>query len=190
MIYANAITITWDDGSGNTPTNPLKFILSAGALNAMEAFRQNLPQPFQPASVVGLVQQYLNMYLVVPSLGVQPMAPLPASAPTDIVSAAAAYNAAVQRFIAENSIYPELEAAAPAVSGTHGTPITPVSATATGGVGTGYTFSATGLLDGLSMSSTGEISGTAAAAGTSSYTVTVTDSNQDTATATGTVTIN
>ena len=48
--------------------------------------------------------------------------------------------------------------------------------TASGGTGTGYTFSATGLPAGLTMSSSGTISGTPTVSGTFPYTVTVTDS--------------
>ncbi len=56
-----------------------------------------------------------------------------------------------------------------------GTPITPVTMTGTGGTGGPYTFSATGLPAGLTMSSTGTISGTPSVTGAFTYTVTVTD---------------
>ena len=57
-----------------------------------------------------------------------------------------------------------------------GVAIIPVTLTATGGSGAPYTFTATGLPAGLSISSTGTISGTPTVNGTFSYTVTITDS--------------
>jgi len=55
-------------------------------------------------------------------------------------------------------------------------PITPVTLTGSGGCGAPYTFSAaTGLPTGLTMSSTGTISGTPTVTGTFAYTFTVTD---------------
>ena len=56
-----------------------------------------------------------------------------------------------------------------------GVPITPVQLNATGGAGPPYTFTATGLPAGLSISSSGLISGTPTVSGTFSYTVTITD---------------
>jgi len=61
--------------------------------------------------------------------------------------------------------------------------------TASGGTGTGYTFSATGLPSGLTMSSTGKISGTPTVSGTFNYTVTVTDSGGHIGTANCSVTV-
>ena len=54
--------------------------------------------------------------------------------------------------------------------------ITPATMVGSGGSGTGYTFSATGLPAGLTMSSSGTISGTPTASGSFAYTTTVTDS--------------
>jgi choice-of-anchor A domain-containing protein len=56
-----------------------------------------------------------------------------------------------------------------------GVAITPVSLTGSGGAGGAYTYSATGLPPGLTMSSSGVISGTPTASGTFNYTVTITD---------------
>jgi hypothetical protein len=84
---------------------------------------------------------------------------------------------------------PPVSATAPLVTGTHGSAISPVSASARGGTGTGFTFAATGLPTGLSMSSSGEVSGAPAGAGTSTYAVTVTDSGGNIGSAAGTVTI-
>ena len=67
--------------------------------------------------------------------------------------------------------------------------MTPVTMTATGGTGTGYTFSATGLPLGLTMSSSGTISGTPILIGTSSYTVTIRDSAGNTGTVNCSVTV-
>ena len=63
-----------------------------------------------------------------------------------------------------------------AINAIENVPITPVTLTATGGAGGPYTFTATGLPPGLSISTSGTISGTPTATGTFSYTVTITDS--------------
>nr|WP_170215218.1 ExeM/NucH family extracellular endonuclease [Nocardioides plantarum] len=68
-----------------------------------------------------------------------------------------------------------------------GTAITPFTLAATGGTSP-YTWTATGLPDGLSISSAGQVSGTPTAAGTSTVTATVTDSAATPATATTTFT--
>src|SRR5206468_8050685 len=56
-----------------------------------------------------------------------------------------------------------------------GIAITPVTVAGSGGAGGPYTFSATGLPAGLTMSSGGTISGTPTVSGTFNYTVTITD---------------
>ena len=71
-----------------------------------------------------------------------------------------------------------------------GVAITPVTMAASGGIGTGYTFSATGLPAGLTMASNGTITGTPTVSGTFSYTVTVKDSGGNTGTVTCSVTVN
>ncbi len=71
---------------------------------------------------------------------------------------------------------------APLVEAAHGQAITPVKATASGGSGAGYAFSASGLPSGLTMTPDGRITGTPAAASVSTYTVTVTDSVESVAT--------
>ena len=62
------------------------------------------------------------------------------------------------------------------ITAVQGVAITPVTLSASGGTGTGYTFTATGLPAGLSISTGGTISGTPTVSGTFSYTVTITDS--------------
>jgi hypothetical protein len=62
------------------------------------------------------------------------------------------------------------------INATQGVAITPVTMTASGGAGGPYTFSASGLPPGLTMSSSGTISGTPTTSGAYNYTVTVTDS--------------
>jgi len=62
-----------------------------------------------------------------------------------------------------------------AITATKGAAIAPVALTGTGGAGGPYTFTATGLPTGLSISSGGTISGTPTVGGTFSYTVTITD---------------
>ena len=75
------------------------------------------------------------------------------------------------------------------VTGTVGSPITPVALTATGGAGGPYSFSAAGLPAGLTMSPSGAISGTPQTAGTFSYTVTVMDAAGNSGTASCSVAI-
>jgi hypothetical protein len=64
-----------------------------------------------------------------------------------------------------------------------------VQLTAAGGTGTGYTFSATGLPAGMTISSTGTISGTPTVSGIFNYTVTVKDSAGNTGTVNCSVTV-
>ena len=61
------------------------------------------------------------------------------------------------------------------ITAVQGVAITSVSLVSTGGTGGPYTFSATGLPAGLSMSTSGTISGTATVNGTFTYSVTITD---------------
>jgi hypothetical protein len=61
------------------------------------------------------------------------------------------------------------------ISPMQGVAITSSAMVGSGGSGSGYTFSATGLPAGLSMSSSGVISGTPTVSGTFNYTVTITD---------------
>ena len=67
-----------------------------------------------------------------------------------------------------------------AIKATQGVAIKPVTLTASGGTGGPYTFTATGLPSGLSISTSGTISGTPMVSGTFSYTVTITDSEGNT----------
>jgi hypothetical protein len=77
-----------------------------------------------------------------------------------------------------------------AITAVQGVAITPVTMVGSGGVGGPYTFSATGLPAGLTMSSTGTISGTPTVTGTFSYTVTVKDAAGNTGTVNCSVTVN
>jgi choice-of-anchor A domain-containing protein len=87
------------------------------------------------------------------------------------------------------TVAPPVSASCVAVTAIQGVAITPVTMTASGGTGSGYTFSATGLPAGLVMSATGTISGTATVSGTFSYTVTVKDSKGNTGTINCSVTV-
>jgi hypothetical protein len=77
------------------------------------------------------------------------------------------------------TVYPSISSSCSfvTISATHGVAITPVTVTASGGAGGPYTFTATGLPAGLSISTGGTISGTPTTAGIYSYTITITDKN-------------
>ena len=89
---------------------------------------------------------------------------------------------------------PTLSITAPTslAAGTVGAAYGPVTFTATGGTGTGYTWSQTGLPTGLSLSAAGVLSGTPAAGtrGPHTVNVTVTDSASNTASSSLSLTIN
>ncbi len=76
------------------------------------------------------------------------------------------------------------------INAVQGFPITPVTMVGSGGAGGPYTFTATGLPAGLSMSTGGTISGTPTVSGTFSYTVTVKDKAGNTGTVNCSVTVN
>jgi len=76
-----------------------------------------------------------------------------------------------------------------AIVAEQGVPITPVTLTGSGGAGGPYTFSATGLPPGLSISTSGTISGTPTASGTYPYTVTIKDNAGNTGTINCSVTV-
>jgi SdrD B-like domain/Putative Ig domain len=88
------------------------------------------------------------------------------------------------------TVNPPVTATCVSITAIQGVPITPVTMTATGGAGGPYTFSATGLPAGVTMSTTGTISGTPTVSGTFSYTVTVKDSAGNTGTVNCSVTVN
>ena len=75
------------------------------------------------------------------------------------------------------------------INAVQGVPITPVQLVGTGGAGGPYTFTATGLPAGLTISSSGLISGTPTVSGTFNYTVTITDKDGNTGTVNCTVTV-
>jgi hypothetical protein len=62
------------------------------------------------------------------------------------------------------------------INAAQGSALTPVTMVGSGGAGGPYTFTATGLPSGVTISSSGTISGTPTVNGTFSYTVTITDS--------------
>src|SRR5208282_3027238 len=74
------------------------------------------------------------------------------------------------------TVAPAVSASCVSINAVQGVAITPVSMTGSGGAGGPYTFTATGLPTGLSISSGGTISGTPTQSGTFPYAVTVTDS--------------
>jgi hypothetical protein len=84
---------------------------------------------------------------------------------------------------------PTVTAACAAISASKGIAITPVALTATGGSGAPYTFSANGLPAGMSMSSSGTISGTPSGSGTFSYSVSIRDKAGNTGTINCTITV-
>lgn len=74
------------------------------------------------------------------------------------------------------TVLPPVSANCVTINAVKGVAITPVTMVGSGGCGSPYTFSASGLPTGLSMAPNGTISGTPTVTGTFSYTVTVTDS--------------
>ena len=76
-----------------------------------------------------------------------------------------------------------------AIIAEQGVAITPVTLAGSGGAGGPYTFSATGLPPGLTISTSGTISGTPTASGTYPYTVTIKDSAGNTGTINCSVTV-
>ncbi|HEY9074754.1 MAG TPA: putative Ig domain-containing protein, partial [Desulfobaccales bacterium] len=76
------------------------------------------------------------------------------------------------------------------ITAVQGVAITPVTMIGTGGAGGPYTFSATGLPAGLTMSTSGTISGTPTVSGAFNYTVTITDAGGNKGTVNCSVTVN
>jgi hypothetical protein len=88
------------------------------------------------------------------------------------------------------TVNPPPTATCVAITAVQGVAITPVTMTGSGGAGGPYTFSATGLPAGITMSSGGTISGTATVSGTFSYTVTIKDKAGNVGTSNCSVTVN
>ncbi len=74
------------------------------------------------------------------------------------------------------TVYMPVSSSCVAITAVQGVAITPATMTGSGGAGGPYTFMASGLPPGLSISSSGTISGTPTTSGTYNYSVTVTDS--------------
>ena len=87
-------------------------------------------------------------------------------------------------------VNPPVSATCVSITAVQGTAITSVAMTASGGTGTPYSYSATGLPAGITMSSTGIISGTPTVSGTFSYTVTAKDKDGHAGTSSCSVSIN
>jgi large repetitive protein len=87
------------------------------------------------------------------------------------------------------TIYSKPTATCAVINAVQGVAITAVTLTGSGGAGGAYTFSATGLPSGLTMDSTGKISGTPTVNGTFPYTVTITDKSGNTGTINCSVTV-
>ena len=88
------------------------------------------------------------------------------------------------------TVKPPPSASCVTITAVQGTAITPVTMVGSGGCGGPYTFSATGLPAGLTMSSGGTISGTPTVSGTFPYTVTITDKCGNKGTVNCSVTVN
>jgi hypothetical protein len=86
-------------------------------------------------------------------------------------------------------VQPGITASCVSINAIQNQPITPAQMTANGGAGAPYTFSATGLPTGLTMSSNGTISGTPTVTGTFNYTVTIKDNAGHTGTVNCSVTV-
>src|SRR5206468_34604 len=80
------------------------------------------------------------------------------------------------------TVNPPPTATCVSITAVQGFAITPVTMVGSGGTGGPYTFSATGLPAGLTMSTGGTISGTPTVNGSFNYTVTVTDKDGNTGT--------
>jgi beta-glucosidase len=87
------------------------------------------------------------------------------------------------------TVAPPVSATCVSITAAQGVAITPVAMLGSGGAGGPYTFTATGLPAGLSISASGTISGTPTVIGTFNYTVTVTDSAAHTGTLNCSVTV-
>src|SRR6185436_12126933 len=87
------------------------------------------------------------------------------------------------------TVNPPPSATCVVISAIQGVPITPVTMTGSGGAGAPYTFTATGLPTGLTMSTGGTISGTPMVSGVFNYTVTVKDKDGNTGTVNCSVTV-
>jgi hypothetical protein len=87
------------------------------------------------------------------------------------------------------TIAPAVSANCVSITAVQGVAITPVTLTGSGGAGGPYTFSSNDLPTGLSISSSGTISGTPLVSGTFTYHVTVKDKNGNTGTISCSVTI-
>ena len=81
-----------------------------------------------------------------------------------------------------SSSTPPVSGTCVSISAVQGIAISPVTMLGSGGSGGPYTFTATGLPTGLSISASGKISGTPTVSGSFNYTVTVTDSAGSTGT--------
>ena len=88
------------------------------------------------------------------------------------------------------TVVPPVTANCGCATATEGVAISPVTLTGSGGLGGPYTFTATGLPAGLTLSSSGVLSGTPTVSGTFNYTVTVTDSSGHSGTVKCSITVN
>jgi hypothetical protein len=87
------------------------------------------------------------------------------------------------------TVTPPVSATCAVITAVQGVAITPVTMIASGGAGGPYTFTATGLPAGITISTSGTISGTATVSGTFSYTVTIKDKAGNTGTLNCSVTV-
>ena len=90
---------------------------------------------------------------------------------------------------AVNVAPPPVVATCYAVNAMAGVAITPVQLSGSGGTGGPYTFSATGLPNGLSVSTSGLLSGTPTVTGNFTYTITVTDNSGNSGSSSCSVTV-
>ncbi|MDZ4801854.1 MAG: SdrD B-like domain-containing protein [Bryobacteraceae bacterium] len=87
------------------------------------------------------------------------------------------------------TVHPPITSSCVFIGANAGIPITPVQLPASGGAGGPYTFTATGLPNGLVISTGGVISGTPTVGGSFPYVVTITDKNGNTGTLNCTVNV-
>ena len=181
-----AFSVNAVGGTGNVYPSGASFSIAAG--ECKDVWTTNAPPP------------PIDPLVTVTELGAAPLdsirkeqqdsAAVIVTGSRSVVSQVAYFHGGVVTFFNAFPPPPPPAATCVAITAVQGFAITPVSLVGTGGSGGPYTFAATGLPAGLSMSASGTISGTPTVSGTFTYTVTITDSSGRTSTFDCSVTVN